>query len=42
MIQLLSWVQVHTDGQVFITDTHKDRVEDLLSKHVEDFQLIQL
>lgn len=42
MIQLLSWVQVHTDGQVFITDTHKDRVEDLLSKHVDDFQLIQL
>ena len=42
MIQLLTWVHQHTDGQVFITDTHKDRVEDLLTKHVDDFQLIQL
>lgn len=42
MVQLLDWVNQHTDGQVFITDTHKDRVEQLLSKHVVDFQLIQL
>lgn len=42
MIQLLSWVHQHTDGQVFITDTHKERVENLLSEHVADFQLIQL
>ena len=42
MIQLLSWVNKYTDGQVFITDTHKERVEQILSKHVIDFQLIQL
>jgi len=42
MIQLLSWVNQHTDGQVFITDTHRERVENLLSEHVVDFQLIQL
>ncbi len=42
MIQLLTWVYHNTDGQIFITDTHKDRVENLLSKHVIDFQLIHL
>lgn len=42
MIQLLDWVNQHTDSQVFITDTHKERVEALLSKHVVEFQLIQL
>jgi DNA replication and repair protein RecF len=42
MIQLLIWVHQNTDGQVFITDTHKDRVEQILNKHVIDFQLIQL
>ena len=42
MIQLLSWVHQNTDGQVFITDTHKERVEQILSKQVMDFQLIQL
>ena len=42
MVQLLSWVNHHTDGQVFITDTHKDRVEQLLTEHVQDFQMIQL
>jgi DNA replication and repair protein RecF len=42
MVQLLTWVNHHTDGQVFITDTHKDRVEQLLTEHVLDFQMIQL
>jgi DNA replication and repair protein RecF len=42
MVQLLEWVNLNTDGQVFITDTHKERVEQLLSKHVIEFQLIQL
>lgn len=42
MVQLLDWVNQHTDGQVFITDTHKERVEKLLSMHLADFQLIQL
>lgn len=42
MIQLLDWVNQFTDSQVFITDTHRERVEALLTKHVNDFQLIQL
>jgi DNA replication and repair protein RecF len=42
MIQLLDWVNQHTDSQVFITDTHKERVEALLSRHVVNFQVIQL
>jgi DNA replication and repair protein RecF len=42
MIQLLDWVSHSTDGQVFITDTHKERVDDLLGKHLESYQLIEL
>ncbi len=42
MIQLLGWVSHSTDGQVFITDTHKERVADLLGKHLDSFQLIEL
>ena len=42
MIQLLDWVSNNTDGQVFITDTHKDRVVALLSKHLKKYQLIEL
>jgi len=42
MIQLLGWVSNSTDGQVFITDTHKERVADLLGKHLNSFQLIEL
>ncbi len=42
MIQLLSWVSHSTDGQVFITDTHKDRVGTLLGKHLDSYQLIEI
>jgi DNA replication and repair protein RecF len=42
MIQLLGWVSHSTDGQVFITDTHKERVANLLGKHLSSFQLIEL
>ena len=38
MIQLLD----ATDGQVFITDTHKERVADLLGKHLTSYQLIEI
>jgi DNA replication and repair protein RecF len=42
MIQLLGWVSHATDGQVFITDTHKERVANLLGAHLNSFQLIEL
>ena len=42
MIQLLDWVINSTDGQVFITDTHKERVADLLGKYLSAYQLIEL
>lgn len=42
MIQLLSWVSKSTDGQVFITDTHKERVAELLGKHLDSYQLIEI
>ena len=42
MIQLLDWVSHSTDGQVFITDTHKERVANLLGKHLNSYQLIEL
>jgi DNA replication and repair protein RecF len=42
MAHLLSWVATSTDGPVFITDTHKARVADLLGRYVEKFQLIEL
>ncbi len=42
MIQLLDWVSQSTVGQVFITDTHKDRLTSLLGKHLTSYQLIEL
>jgi DNA replication and repair protein RecF len=42
MAHLLSWVAKLTDGPVFITDTHKERVADLLGKYVDNYQLIEL
>jgi len=42
MIQLLDWVSHSTDGQVFITDTHKDRMDNLLGKYLSSYQLIEL
>ena len=42
MKKLLSWVSEFTDGQVFITDTHKERVANLLGTHLNTYQLIEL
>jgi DNA replication and repair protein RecF len=42
MIHLLEWVSQFTDGQVFITDTHKERMANLLGKHLKSYQLIEL
>ena len=42
MVQLLAWVSKATDGQVFITDTHKDRLTQLLGKHLSSYQLIEI
>jgi len=42
MSQLLQWVSKHTDGQVFITDTHQERVTTLLTEHLKEFQIIAL
>ncbi|MEI6189674.1 MAG: DNA replication and repair protein RecF [Chitinophagia bacterium] len=42
MLQLLEWVSKSSDGQVFITDTHKDRLTQLLGKHLNSYQLIEI
>jgi DNA replication and repair protein RecF len=42
MAHLLGWVATSTDGPVFITDTHKARVADLLGRYVENYQLIEI
>jgi DNA replication and repair protein RecF len=42
MAHLLGWVATSTDGPVFITDTHKARVADLLGRYVDNYQLIEI
>lgn len=42
MQKLLEWVCENNDGQVFITDTHCDRLSDSLSQFVEEVQIIEL
>jgi len=42
MAHLLEWVAKETNGPVFITDTHKERVAELLGKYVDKFQMIEL
>ena len=42
MRQLLHWVCNENEGQVFITDTHKDRLEEALNGLNVKFQLIEL
>ena len=42
MQQLLQWVCADNDGQVFITDTHRERLESALGKPGTGFQLISL
>ncbi|MBL0358764.1 MAG: DNA replication and repair protein RecF [Chitinophagaceae bacterium] len=42
MQQLLHWVCKQNDGQVFITDTHKDRLEDAFTNLETSYQVIEL
>ena len=42
MERLLQWVCNENDGQVFITDTHKQRLENIFEKLQIDGQLIEL
>jgi DNA replication and repair protein RecF len=42
MHNLLDWVCVQNQGQVFITDTHCDRIRDELDKLSVSYQLIEL
>ena len=42
MQQLLHWVCNENKGQVFITDTHRERLEDALKKLNTAYQVIEL
>lgn len=42
MFNLLQWVCTEDDGQVFITDTHKERLQQTLQNAAIKFQLIEL
>jgi DNA replication and repair protein RecF len=42
MYQLLQWVCTESDGQVFITDTHVQRLKDQLTQTNIPFQLIEI
>lgn len=42
MQQLLQWVCNQNDGQVFITDTHKERLEDAFKQLAVNYQIIEL
>ena len=42
MQQLLQWVCRENDGQVFITDTHKERLEEAFDSLDVEFQIIEL
>lgn len=42
MFQLLQWVCTESDGQVFITDTHAERLRANLEKVQVNFELIEL
>ena len=42
MVRLLKWVCNDNDGQVFITDTHKQRLENIFDHLNVDGQLIEL
>ena len=42
MQNLMDWVCIQNKGQVFITDTHKDRLQRALQELKQDFQLIEL
>jgi DNA replication and repair protein RecF len=42
MFQLLQWVCTQSDGQVFITDTHPERLKEQMDQIQTSFQLIEL
>ncbi|MCX6206000.1 MAG: DNA replication and repair protein RecF [Bacteroidetes bacterium] len=42
MYQLLHWVCTESDGQIFITDTHSDRLKEQLSETNTAYQLIEI
>jgi DNA replication and repair protein RecF len=42
MYQLLNWVCTESDGQIFITDTHSQRLKDQLAQTKTSFQLIEI
>ena len=42
MHQLLRWVCRESDGQIFITDTHADRIKNHLDEITPDYQMIVL
>ena len=42
MQQLLKWVCKENSGQVFITDTHKERLEEAFDSLDVEFQIIEL
>jgi DNA replication and repair protein RecF len=42
MHQLLRWVCRESDGQIFITDTHEDRIKNHLDELTPDYQMIVL
>jgi DNA replication and repair protein RecF len=42
MQQLLKWVCKENNGQVFITDTHRERLEEAFDSLDVDFQIIEL
>ncbi len=42
MHQLLRWVCNESDGQIFITDTHADRIKNHLEEVTPDYQMIVL
>lgn len=42
MHNLLDWVCVQNDGQIFITDTHRERIVDHFEKLSAEFQIVDL
>jgi len=42
MYNLLHWVCVQSEGQIFITDTHGERIRHQLQTLITDFQLVEL
>ena len=42
MLQLLQWVCTESDGQVFISDTHSDRLQAYLERTAVTFSMVSL